>query len=372
MKAQTIKYLWVALAVAMILENRYVVGQDELRHDYFVYVTCESADEVDVVRFDGVRAVVVHRIPVGFRSTEIEGPHGITLSPDGKYWFLTMAHGIPFGQVYKFSTDNNRRLGQGELGLFPATMQISVATGLLHVVNFNLHGDREPSSVSIVDPVEMAEVARIQTGVMPHGSRFSPDGRHHYSAAMMSDTLYEIDALDFEVKRTLKISPKHHHTAHDKLPKGHHKHMAMPTWVQIHPALPRAYVALNGSDEVVEVDLEEWKVRRRFATSERPYNVEITPEGTRMVVTYKKSGSTGVWDLATGTELVRISHSRQVPHGIAITPDSRYAFVTVEGKGSQPGAVELLDLVHLKRITLVDVAQQASGIAFWKMQLTDR
>ena len=69
---------------------------------------------------------------------------------------------------------------------------------------------------------------------------------------------------------------------------------------------------------------------------------------------------------------MRISHSRQVPHGIAITPDSRYAFVTVEGKGSQPGAVELLDLVHLKRITLVDVAQQASGIAFWKMQLTDR
>ena len=59
--------------------------------------------------------------------------------------------------------------------MFPATMAISQATGLLYCVNFNLHGRMLPSSVSIVDPEAMAEVGRTLTGPMPQ--REEP-GRH--------------------------------------------------------------------------------------------------------------------------------------------------------------------------------------------------
>ena len=31
---------------------------------------------------------------------------------------------------------------------------------------------------------------------MPHGSRISKDGKYHYSVAMMSGELFEIDAID--------------------------------------------------------------------------------------------------------------------------------------------------------------------------------
>ena len=94
--------------------------------------------------------------------TENEGPHGITIDPNGKYWYLTLAHGNPNGSVVKYSTENNEPLSKVELGLFPATMQISKTTGLLYVVNFNLHGLMKTSTVSVVDPEYMVEISQIK------------------------------------------------------------------------------------------------------------------------------------------------------------------------------------------------------------------
>ena len=173
--------------------------------NYFIYVTAESEDEVALVQFDGKNAKAIETIKVGVWPAEIEGPHGITISPDGKYWYMTLAHGNPFGTLYKYSTETNKLIGQTTLGLFPASMQISKATGLLYCVNFNLHGDMVPSTVSVVDPETMTELKRITTGAMPHGSRISPDGTKHYSVAMMSGELFEIDALRLDISRVLSL-----------------------------------------------------------------------------------------------------------------------------------------------------------------------
>jgi hypothetical protein len=49
-------------------------------------------------------------------------------------------------------------------------------------------------------------------------------------------------------------------------------------------------------------------------------------------------------------------------HGVAITPDDRYAFISVEGIGSEPGTVEIIDLRSLTTVATIDVGQQAAGI----------
>ena len=136
--------------------------------------------------------------------------------------------------------------------MFPATMQISSATGLLYCVNFNLHGRMLPSSVSILDPDEMVEVARTTTGPMPHGSRLTRDGLHHYSCAMMSGHLFEIDAVTFAVNRRLQLD--------EKQPEGHDSEVK-PTWVQPHPTRDVVYCALNGAAQIAEVDVKDWRDR---------------------------------------------------------------------------------------------------------------
>lgn len=50
-------------------------------------------------------------------------------------------------------------------------------------------------------------------------------------------------------------------------------------------------------------------------------------------------------------------------HGVAISPDDRYAFVTIEGVGAEPGTLEIIDLRTLCRLATVDVGAQAAGVA---------
>jgi hypothetical protein len=60
--------------------------------------------------------------------------------------------------------------------------------------------------------------------------------------------------------------------------------------------------------------------------------------------------------------VARVATQRPVVHGVAITADSRFAFISVEGIGSEPGTVEVLDLRALRRVGSVDVGQMATGI----------
>ncbi len=142
--------------------------------------------------------------------------------------------------------------------------------------------------------------------------------------------------------------------------------MIKPTWADPHPTQPKVYVAGNGSDEILEVDTKAWKVTRRFKSGKAPYNLEVSNNGKWLVATYKGEGATGVWDLETGREVAKIANSRKVTHGVTISPDNRYAFISVEGIGGEAGSVEVVDLQSRKRVEVIDVGKQAGGIIYWK------
>ena len=362
--------------------------------DYYLYVAAESDDTVSLLNFDGNNLSEIERIVVGSYPTENEGPHGLTVDPNGKYWYLTLAHGNPFGKLIKYSTETNEVVDETTLGLFPASMQISTVTGFLYCVNFNLHGDMKPSSVSVVDPETMTEITRIKTGSMPHGSRITNDGLKQYSVAMMSGELFEIDALSLEVSRILDLEDHskmahskmndskmdhskmdhskmdHSKTDHSKMDHSEMKHSNVkPTWVIPHPNKNVIYIAGNGSDEIIEVDSDSWKVSKRIKTGKGPYNVEISPDGKYMIATLKSIGSTGIWDLDSGKLLSEVKNSTSVSHGIAISPDSKYAFISVEGIGGEPGIVDVIDIKSQTLIDNIEIGKQAGGIAFWKMEI---
>ena len=364
--------------------------------EYYIYVTAESEDEVSLVKFDGKKLEAVKTIQVGFKPAEIEGPHGITVAPDGKHWYLSMAHGNPFGYLYKFETGTDELVGQTNLGLFPASMQISPLTGLLYCVNFNLHGEMVPSSVSVVEPNSMRELTKVEVGVMPHGSRITPDGKKQYSVGMMSGEVFEINTMSLKVDRVLNLDTNepvekkemkemdHSKMDHSKMDHGSMDHSKMdhgsmdhskmhhsktkPTWVTPHPLENKVYIAGNGSNEILEVSLDTWEVTHRMPCGKGPYNIDITPDGKKLIVSYKSEGATGIWDLKKRKELAKIENTRKVSHGVAVSPDSKFAFISVEGIGGEPGTVDVIDLKSYKKVGSVEIGKQAGGIAFWKQE----
>jgi DNA-binding beta-propeller fold protein YncE len=138
-----------------------------------------------------------------------------------------------------------------------------------------------------------------------------------------------------------------------------------PTWVTSPTPAGRVYVAGNGDDTIYEVDLGSWEVERRFTTGRGPYNLDATPDGSRLLATYKGGAEVGFWDLEQGVEIARVATTRKVPHAVVVTPDGRFAFVTVEGIGGEPGGVEVYDVPAAERIAALDVGKQAGGIALW-------
>ena len=329
--------------------------------EYYVYVAAESDDQVSILKFDGKEVQETDRVSVGVMPTENEGPHGITIDPNGKYWYLTLAHGNPNGSVVKYSTENNEPLSKVELGLFPATMQISKTTGLLYVVNFNLHGLMKTSTVSVVDPEYMVEISQIKTGIMPHGSRVSPDGNLHYSVAMMSGELFEIDAVDLSVKRILSLDTNKHHR------NAMHHSKIKPTWVTPSPSGKELYIAGNGSDNIYIVDTEKWEVKEIYKTGKGPYNIAVSPNGEKLIATLKNEGAVTIWSLKNRKQISIIKTTTSIPHGVVVSPDNKYAFVSVEGVGGESGKVDVINLEQLKLVASVEVGKQAGGIAFWKI-----
>ena len=111
-----------------------------------------------------------------------------------------------------------------------------------------------------------------------------------------------------------------------------------------------------------------WRVKRRIPARAGVYNLAVTNDGTRLVATNKRDQSVSIIDLKSGRELGRVSTRRKVLHGVVVSPDDRYAFVSVEGVGSEPGTVEIVDLAVRKIVARLDVPEQAAGIEFLKTE----
>jgi DNA-binding beta-propeller fold protein YncE len=355
--------------------------------NYWVYVGAESADRIHRIRFgpDGIE--VERTTSIGRLPTETEGPHGLAVSPDGRHLYMTTGHGVPDGHFWKLEIGPDAPVAEPILlGRFPATLDVTPDGLYAFVVNFDLYGAMVPSTMSVVYTPQVVEVEQIELCTMPHGVRIHPSGLHAYTVCMMDDQLVEVDTRTFEVSRRFSVARGQegpidtHHSGdhHGGEPGGlHHRPAAgaashgatcSPTWAAPAPDGTRVYVACNASDEILEVSTDEWQLIRRLPTGRGPYNAAVTGDGRLLVATLKQGDAVEFFDLDSGDSLGRRATSTRVVHGVTISPDDRYAFVSVEGVGMEPGKVDVFDLQVLERVASAEVGQQASGIDFYRME----
>ena len=219
---------------------------------------------------------------------------------------------------------------------------------------------------------------------MPHGSRLNAQGTKHYSACMMDDMLVEIDTR--ELGRVAHFhAPKGPGARDDGRRRGMRRAaLARPrtmpaatAWSRRSPATcparrrgrSRPPTGAGCSWRATrparssEIDVAAWTLTRRIPAGDGVYNLAVTHDG-KLLVGDEQARPVGLGHRRRDGEGARAdadeaeggARRRRSPG------DDRYAFISVEGIGSEPGTVEVIDLRALATVATVDVGQMAGGI----------
>ncbi len=140
-----------------------------------------------------------------------------------------------------------------------------------------------------------------------------------------------------------------------------------PTFVSVSPDDKTLYAACNHGNSLQVYDAETFQKTKEVPLGAGAYNVEPSADGRWIIVTNKKAQSFSLVDAHTLTEVVRVPTTKKIVHGVAFSPDGRYAFISQESIGADPGAVDMFDLATRKVVATLPVPAQPTGIAILKL-----
>ncbi len=344
---------------------------------YRIGVVSESGDIVTWLRPVAAGLELDHVVPVGIMPTDIDGPHNIAVAPDQKSYYVTIAHGTPYGSLWKLDAARDSLLGRAQVELFPTTIGLTPDGQFVFVANSDFHGDHPRVNVlSVVHAPTMNKITDLPACDMPHGVKANHRGTRIYISCMHSDELLELEVATLSLKRRAPTGAGHPQTAAGghgppqpgaTAPPPSHAaapgQQCSPTFVSVSPDDRRLYVACNTGNT-----LQVWDAVTLARTKELPvgkgaYNVEPSPDGKWVIVTNKKEQSVSLIDARSLREVARIPTGKKIVHGIAYSPDSRFAYISCESIGADPGAVDVIDLAKRKVVASIAVPGQPTGIA---------
>jgi YVTN family beta-propeller protein len=243
---------------------------------------------------------------------------------------------------------------------------------LAFVANSDFHGDHPRMNVvSIVQTATMTSLTNLPACDMPHGVKSNHAGSFVYVSCMNSDEILEIDRQSLRIKRRHKTGEGMgggHATSPAAGPPMQHgtaapaAHDCSPTFVSVSPDDRRLYVACNHGNTLQVLDAATLDLVQEIPVGAGAYNVEPSADGRWIIVTNKKAQSVSLVDARTLTEVAKIPTSKPLPHGVAYDPGGRWAFISVESIGADPGAVDVIDLSSRTRVASIAVPRQPTGI----------
>ena len=357
------------------------------RPAYLVGVVSESGDIVTWLKpLAGGKLEVQRVVPVGIMPADIDGPHNITVAPDQRSYYITIAHGVPFGTLWRLDATTDTVIGRAQVELFPTTVTLSPDGEWAFVANSDFHGERpRVNPVSIIHAPTMTKVTDLTACDMPHGVKVNHAGTKVYVSCMHSDEILELDPGSFDIVRRVKLGMGHQMPAGSAGHAGHgppgasapaappRKGQDVPptadltkecaaTFVSVSPDDSRIYVACNYGNELQVYDAASLKLVKAVPLGAGAYNVEPSADGSIVIVTNKKDQSVSIVDAKTLTELARVKTTKKIVHGVAYSPDGKYAYTSQDTNGADPGAVDVIDLATRTVVSTIPIPAQPTGI----------
>ncbi|MDH3734164.1 MAG: hypothetical protein OEU54_11545, partial [Gemmatimonadota bacterium] len=188
---------------------------------------------------------------------------------------------------------------------------------------------------------------------LSHMLAMDAGGRRIFVTNIVDGTLSEIDPIRGALVRTIEVAP-------------------MIEGLTITPDGSQVWVGSNEARTVSVVDAGSGEILETFAGFGFPYRMAVTPDNRLAVLVDPASSEIRVVDVASRAELGRIAVSPDgvvesaefpgsaSPEGIAMGRDSRYAYVSLQGRNEAAA----IDLTTLEIVTTYPTGVWPDGIGY--------
>lgn len=331
-----------------------------------IYVANQGSDEVSVIELD---ALVTMRIITVGSTTNLEGPHNIWLDTPGERWYVTLINANP-GELWQYDAATDEFLGKVAVGDSPANGVTTADGSTVYVTNWDQGTDRL-GTVQIVDAATMTVTGSIRVGGRPHGIAISPDDTRLYTTNYYTDDISIVDLTLAEPAEIARIP-----IAADVSPSTPLKYQ--PNEAIVSPDGRHLFVPLfqADKDELRVIDLTGDSLLTVIPTGGPGFLADLTPDASELYVADWGSNTVSVINATTlALEATLADSNFSKPHGIAFSPDGRYAFVTNENRdgtapqhhptqgGGQNGNLAIIDTALRKVVKVIELEPVSAGIA---------
>lgn len=297
-----------------------------------VYQTNSAGDEVNII--DPATNKVVQTVK------DIEVPHGVTFSPDGRRAYITCE---AEKTVWAIDTKNAKLISKAPLSGHPNNLSVSKDGKRLFIAIAVA-----PGAVDVIDTAAMKLEKSIPVKGAEHNTYVTPDGKYVMAGSVAGKTLTAIDEQTLNVAWELDFDLGVRPMAFEKAADG---------------STNRIFVQLSGYNGFAVVDFKTHKEVKRIPLPTNPsgghaeggapsHGIGVAPDGKTLWVNSSPANAVFIYSLPDLKEEGYVK-TGAVPDWITFTPDSRMVYIANSGANS----VTAIDMIARKEVSRIPVGQ---------------
>lgn len=325
-----------------------------------LYVANQTASTISVIDIKSQTLIETLDLQkLGF--TDKAKPHHVAAEPDGSAWYVSL---VGDGYVVKFDR-NNKVVGKSRFAT-PGMLALDPKSDLLYVTR-SMTAVNAPSSIGVIHRNTMAdaEVVDVVLG-RPHGAAADPRGTWAHIAGMVDNEIANVNGATGDV--TLTQVP------------GDMMHMFVG--LSMSPDGSRLVATTQMTDKVFIYDASvpgKLTLLKTLDSPGWPWDQAWTADGSEFWFGNQKANTVTVVNART-MEIADVIKGNGLaePHGIAVSPDQKYVFVSnhnLQGvytpRTARPGGtgtVVVIDRKTHKIVRIIETDHDAVGMAVLNAQ----
>lgn len=313
-------YRWAArlFSFTALLALTAFVPRERSADEVRVYVPNQMGASISVLDGAGKLIDTVDLTDLGFSAHAM--PHQVVAAPDGSAWYVTLA-----GDGWVLAFDGNNELTAKTRVGEPGMIVLDPGRDLLYVSRA-LGSPNPPKSLAVLRASDLELLDEPEVFIpRPHALAVDTVSGRVYTGSLGTNEIAMLDFATGDVRVTNVEGPPQAFVGLAVSPDG-------STVVATTQLTNRLLVFTAGEDRLEPVAAVEVEAL--------PYDVAYSRDGESVWFPNQRAGAVTRVDTRTWAVVSVIRHATfEEPHGVALSPDGRWVFVSSHGRAQrEPGA----------------------------------